>query len=195
MSDIKKIIDYLKGRAIKSMRKNYGELEPKMYFLILYPGQKTPVYFPVPCSRFFENKKMKSFMPTYSALCWEKKKLEHPEGIKLIAVCLITDSWQSQVDLGDKSKEEIEHIKNSGYAPSKAANRREAIATSVCFENSNEVYLLYYKRNGMNIIYEETSKATGFEGIMAELYPRGDNSALLDSMLDFYENLKNYNHN
>jgi hypothetical protein len=191
MQDIKDIINHLKEQAKKSMRKNGGELEPKMYFLILYPGQKTPVYFPVPCSKFFESAKMKSKMPIYSALAWEKKKRESQAGIDLIAVCLISDTWQASLNVDGKSEAEINEILENAPQASKMPNRREALVLGVCFKDKSELYLLYYKRKGKNIEFQETINEAEFVGTMSELYPTGDYSGLLDVALNYAPDLYN----
>ncbi len=173
MHDIKNIINHLKEQAKKSMRKNGGELEPKMYFLILYPGQKTPVYFPLPIEPFFAGATTKAMLPHFAETAWLSKKASSPVGIQLLAVCVVSDSWQTIVPLEGLSDEEIEAATQKAGRPSKAANRREAIAFSVCYPDRAESALMFYKRIGAKIEYEETREAENHHSaITARLYPK-----------------------
>ncbi len=178
MQDIKDIVKHLAEQAKKQMLKK-GELEPKMYFLILYPGQKTAVYFPVPVSKFFEDGpvNMKPKIPAYAQMAWLNKKNTSPPGIELKAVCCMTDSWFSIYDLQGLSDQEIELLKDTAPMPSQDPNNIEAIQLSVCMPaKEGLVYLIPYKRKGKKLIFDETAK---YEkpghldgGWMAKLFPK-----------------------
>jgi hypothetical protein len=169
MNNIKQIADHLYDLAKKKFLQK-GELEPKMYFLILYPGQRTPVYFPIPVSRFFGNGgKLKHGIPWYASMAWNKKKLESPPGIELVAVCLITDAWVSKASTLDGLDKKIR--------PELDPQRMDAIQISICERKKEYLYAGFYKRRGKKIIYDEIqsiedSPANIIGGWMKELYPK-----------------------
>lgn len=174
MQNIKDIIDHLINQAKKSMRRNGGELEPKMYFLILYPGQQTPVYFPLPVAPFFESSEKKAMLPAFAQSAWNSKKASGPQGIELIAVCLITDTWQSPLSMdSNPSAEEVINAVKSATPPSKDPKRQEAIALTVCYQAEEVGYLQFYKRLGSKINYGELIGPKPRVGLnIGSLYPK-----------------------
>lgn len=173
MSDIKTIVNHISEQAKKKFRQK-GEIEPKMYFLILYPDQKTPVYYSIPVGEFFQKNGFyrKEDLEGYSQYKWLEKKRSSPGGIELKAVCCISDSWQSTYGDGTKSWDEIqaEAIK---CKPSQRENRREAIAISVCLPERSEAIIIYYTRKGKNIEYQETTEAEAFTSTnTGSLFPK-----------------------
>lgn len=71
--DTKRIIEHLKAQAQKAIRQR-GEIDVKLYFIILYPGQTTPVYFPIPVNEYMDNSFTKNKLPFFVQYCWDKKR-------------------------------------------------------------------------------------------------------------------------
>lgn len=160
------------------MRKNNGEFEPKLYFLILYPGQQTPVYFPIPCAKFMENDWGKDRMSIYIQACWYKKKLTSPPGISLLAVCLISDAWITMRPMKPgQTPEDVEkaiYTEDPNWRVSKDSKRREVLILSVCYTNESKIHYVPYKRKGRNIEFEAELDQVGIEnasGRLTRLYP------------------------
>lgn len=165
------VSQYLKERAQKLLRKE-GSLKPKLYFLILYPGQKTPVYFPIPCEMVFMggNKEM---LPDYAQMCWYKKKSESPAGIQLLAVCLVTDSWVSSSPKPDGMSTEEFRKQPRQFTPAEDPNREEAILLTINYPNKATVISIRYKRKGGNIEFgKEFSYDENVLGRITSLYPK-----------------------
>jgi hypothetical protein len=147
---INNIIKRLKEQAQKTFRKNHGKIEPKLYFILLYPNQQTPVYYPIPCTRFMSIPELQLEMPAFVQMCWFKKQAEAPAGIQLLAVCLISDTW----------------VLNK---------REEALSVYMCFPEESAISIIPYIRKGKNIEYQqgdiqENVRASG--GPLLQLYPK-----------------------
>lgn len=177
MQDVKKIIDYLKERAIKSMRQNNGILDPKMYFLILYPGQNTPVYYPVPQVSSFFTQGLKKHLPAHAQTSWNKKKAASPAGIVLVAVCLISDTWMTEhpydhIDTPDEMRAEIKKLKNEPR-PSQDPKRFEVLMVYINYPDRQMCRQFRYIRKGKNLEFTEVDygELAMVDGIMAHLFP------------------------
>lgn len=172
MQDIKTIVNHLYEQAKKNLKKK-GKLEPKLYFVILYPDQTTAVYFPVPVSGFFEDERIKKFIPEYVKMAWNKKKMEGPPGIELKAVCLISDAYISQYSALTTTEEQLKNKPR----PSKDPDRQEAVMINICEKVDKYGFWGIYKRHGGKIVFNDIQEAaldspgqlTGGWG--AELFP------------------------
>jgi len=169
MQTVTKIINHLTEQAKKYMLKN-GQLEPKIYFLLLYPGHKQPVYMPIKCSVFFNSEATKELLAGYVRHTWRGISGDNP-GTELIAVCLVSDTWLSKRSI--KGMKEAEYLNLAETVrPSNDPNRREAIVFTICFSDHAEIFTMFYKRNNKKIEYEEAQYADEHVfGRMASLYP------------------------
>lgn len=175
MQDVEAIVKFLYEKAQKTL-KNNGELEPKAYFLILYPGQKTAVYSPIIISSAFTEGTawMKQHIPAFIQHTWLKKKSESPPGIELKAVCFISDSYVSSYDLTKTSMEEI----RGAPMPSKDPKRLEAIQMTICYKDVGHLYKAIYRRVNKKIVFDkavkfaESERGTTIGGWANDLYPK-----------------------
>lgn len=178
--EINNIIKFFKERAQKEMRRNIGVLEPKMYFIILYPEQKTPVFFPIPCSTFMESDYLKSRMSIYSQACWNKRKAESPPGIKLVAVCLISEAWMTmkRTPPAMSADEVVDILRDNdpNWAPSNDNDRQEVLKIDICFPDNAIIRTVPFKRTRKSIEFLPEPDYSGtsgtFEGRLSKLYPK-----------------------
>lgn len=153
--EIYKIIEFIKVQAQKAMRRDSGNLNAKLYFVILYPGQTTPVHYPVLA---FDPIIKKQMLPYYTQLWWSEKKQSSPIGIKLIAVCLIGNS----------------DVLFTPYDGAKSPRTFESLVLNICYQHNAKCHLIPYKRKGKHIEFEpelDQSEVGSFAGWLSELYP------------------------
>lgn len=174
MQEIKNIITHLSEQAKKQLIKK-GSFDAKLYFLILYPGQKTAVYYPVPVSEYLERHK-RSSTPDYIQLEWNRKKAQSPTGIELKAVCLISDAWFNymKAEKKDYSEAEIKKLMDEAPLPSETPDRREALHFSICEPQSSHAYTMPYKRKGGKIVFDQVTNSIESirGGWMKDLFPK-----------------------
>lgn len=96
MTSIKELLTQLTEILKSEFSKRHQKFEPKMYFILRYPDQKNIAYLPVPCSRFFASSRLKSMLPVYVSMAWERQKMIDPAGIELLCVCLAADAKFNQ---------------------------------------------------------------------------------------------------
>lgn len=160
--DTTNIVKHLREQAKKKIEKTGGYM-PRIYFLMKYPENATPVYTPIGIEQFLNEKGPVVWahmanvqLPQYLKQAWTKKRIELP-GIELLSVVMISDAWISHQSIHfPKGFDLMQDDYPEGFVkPSSDPKSRTVLQITIQDHKSCICYYQHYKDKKGKVTWEE----------------------------------------